>query len=1082
MKNNACSGLSVGRPKPTPHERRSMLRVKCSHGGVLPEVALLSLAFWLSAALPALSQDTPLHKRITVDYRGRPAGEVLRDLGAKAGVRVECPETLLEGLDSVTYAGADQEAGRVATRILRPRGLKLAQAEGNSPAVVKLDPMDEFKVKREESFEFAEKPKITRDGEKITVSFAAKGWCDVTVAIEDRTGRIVRHLASGVLGENAPEPFAWNSRKQAVIWDGKDDQGAYADNNDELNVRVALGLKPQFEKTLFHSPYKRFGRNQPAMAAAPEGVYVYEGDMADSVRIFDHEGNYVRTVYPFPAGKLGQVQGLRWRTMPDGAKVPLKEGSHQVTFLGSGYNGGYDPATGLGQYRLKALNAYDGLPAYAAAEAMAVRGDRIALAGLDLVRLSTDGSTPRSDAGQDGGLDFKGVRASVTARVHSMYVFDGPMEIMPRSAAFSPDRKWVYLTGYTWGESRDTAGACRQWLHGVLRVGFDGQTPPETFAGDLTRLPSGANAAPGAGDSQLNCPASVACDANGFVYVADYVNNRVPVFAPDGKLKESISVNRPAHVAVHQKTGEIFVFSWAYGHSGMIGTERVEPKLTRLEAQAGHKKIAEYSLPLGKTGGASAWVGPMGTQYRVELDSWAEPPTVWLVPQQAGGSQSWAPWGLKLLAVDKDQLTVKKDFGTVAAKAIGCDFPTSGRQRLIVNPKTGKLYTMEGMGTATGDRILEIDPANGTDKFLDLPFGAEDICFDLNGLAYLRTGDIVVRYDSITWREVPWDYGEERQGVSHCGGRAAKVIAGLVVPGSRPGPWFHCGGFGVSPKGHLVVQCFNGGSAGNAKLERPGEPQLPATTGKPYEPQLYPGRQRWGEIHIWDAHGKVLYEDAAPGVAITDGVCLDKDDSVYVLTNPMRTPDGRRTLNPMTETLIKSRPRQIKVITSGKGPGVPLKAGQEPPGPPQMAGFAQGPAWAAGAEWMYGGVGYAGTMRCVCWNARFALDYYARSFAPEPERFSVAVLDTNGNLILRIGQYGNADDGRPLVPDPAIKEPRSIGGDETAIMHSCYVAVDSDKRLFIEDTGNRRIASVRLGYHAEEKVPLKDVKEEKKGE
>ena len=38
-----------------------------------------------------------------------------------------------------------------------------------------------------------------------------------------------------------------------------------------------------------------------------------------------------------------------------------------------------------------------------------------------------------------------------------------------------------------------------------------------------------------------------------------------------------------------------------------------------------------------------------------------------------------------------------------------------------------------------------------------------------------------------------------------------------------------------------------------------------------------------------------------------------------------------------------------------------------------------------------------------------------------------------------------------------------------------FVATHSDRRLFIQDTGNARIVSVKLGYHAEEKVALKDV-------
>ena len=164
---------------------------------------------------------------------------------------------------------------------------------------------------------------------RVTIAFETKGFCDVSIAIEDEQGAILRHLASGVQGANAPAPFEKNSKKQAVLWDGKDDQGAYVINQKEITVRVSLGLKPQFEKTLFHSPHKRFGRNKPRIVPAPEGVYVYEGDAVDSVRLFDHEGGYVRTVYPFPAGKVKQVKGLRWRTEPQGGKaVPFKAGCH----------------------------------------------------------------------------------------------------------------------------------------------------------------------------------------------------------------------------------------------------------------------------------------------------------------------------------------------------------------------------------------------------------------------------------------------------------------------------------------------------------------------------------------------------------------------------------------------------------------------------------------------------------------------------------------------------------------------------------------------------------------------------------
>ena len=138
--------------------------------------------------------------------------------------------------------------------------------------------IDEFKVKREAVFEFAQKPKITRQGDRVTVAFEAKGLCDVTIAVEDEKGRIICHLASGVLGPNALAPFQKDTKVQTVVWDGKNDLGEYLDNKDALTVRVSLGLKPQFERTLFWSPYKRISPgNRPNFAAAPEGVYVHEG-------------------------------------------------------------------------------------------------------------------------------------------------------------------------------------------------------------------------------------------------------------------------------------------------------------------------------------------------------------------------------------------------------------------------------------------------------------------------------------------------------------------------------------------------------------------------------------------------------------------------------------------------------------------------------------------------------------------------------------------------------------------------------------------------------------------------------------
>ena len=165
---------------------------------------------------------------------------------------------------------------------------------------------DEFKIKREQVFTFKEKPSVTRKGDSITITFETEGFCDCTIAIENKEGKIIRHLASGVLGKNAPLPFQKNSKKQAIVWDGKNDQERYVDDKDSVVVRVSLGLKPRFERNLYWSPHKRFG-SMPLLAAAPEGVYVFDGKGVDFLRLFDHDGNYIRSVYPFPRKHLKSI-------------------------------------------------------------------------------------------------------------------------------------------------------------------------------------------------------------------------------------------------------------------------------------------------------------------------------------------------------------------------------------------------------------------------------------------------------------------------------------------------------------------------------------------------------------------------------------------------------------------------------------------------------------------------------------------------------------------------------------------------------------------------------------------------------
>ena len=930
-----------------------------------------------------------------------------------------------------------------------------------APVAASAANLDEFKIKREQVFEFTRKPKVTRNRDRITIRFASKGYCDATVAIENAEGRIVRHLACGILGPNAPAPFEKGSKTQAVVWDGKDDQGTYVDDKDSMTVRVSLGLKPQFERTLFWSPKKRVGPHSPIPCAAPEGVYVYDGHAVEHIRLFDHDGKYVRTIYPFPARQVPNVVGLRMHTFPhSGQTLPLKGGFHQTGLLTSGDTG-----------QLRVGSYHEGF----AANALAARNGRIAPMRFRLNRLAADGST--------GGKKLGGPEIYLPVRRHEGYGRYVDAHIAPRSAAFSPDGKWLYMTGFGWDNGWYGGGP--EWLHVVTRMKFDGDTRPEIFVGATGQRKAGS------GDKQFRVPTSVDVDSKGRVYVSDYINDRIQVFTPDAKLFKTIKARRPAHVAVHQRTGDIYVFSWLFRSRADRTVGRVRPNLVHLGPLENPRRIAAYPLPFRVTDRVSGFDRYGGFQVRIALDSWTDPPTIWVVPSH--GAEL-------LLLVGRDGgLQVKRNFASDVRRAVIRNRPPAlWRQRLYVNPANGLLYVAEadaGVGKSF-KQLVEIDPETGRIRLVELPFDAEDICFDINGLAYLRTGRLVVRYDPRTWREVPWDYGEERPSVgfgSSRAGRRAATIAALPTPGHRSHSFWHLGGIDVSARGHLVVTTCNGANPG---IRAPGgEKGQFKYTGRPYAPRIYPGRARWGEIHVYDRHGQVVYQDVFPGMGHMDGVGIDQHDNIYMMAAAHRIINGRhydpKLIDDLSETLVKVGPKKAKVLSTGRTP-VPLPRAARPRRSLDISGSTMGPAWIEGADWFYGGLGFAGKNAswagggCCCWNARFDLDYFGRSFAPELRHFSVAVLDTNGNLILRVGRYGNVDDGRPLtlaggppsarsIAGDGGKARRSGGNDEVALFHAAYVTTHTDRRLFIADAGNARILSVRLGYHASETVPLRDV-------
>jgi len=921
--------------------------------------------------------------------------------------------------------------------------------------------LERREVQREGVFEFAQAPQVTRAGDRVTVRFETKGRCDVTVAIEENGGaaaggngnpasrpRIVRHLASGVLGKAAPPPFRKDSLKQVLVWDGKDDQGRYVDDKDALTVRVSLGLKARFERALFWHPKKRVGlfRN-PVICAQPEGVYVYEGAGVEMVRLYGHDGRYLRTVYPFPSSAVERVDGIDWKTESDGFRYPQKQGYWRSTFLLSGRAGSSarNHAWGSG------------------ARCMTVANGRIAIVDQRVERFGTD-STSR-------GLKRAGP-AVWQVRARSKHKF------LPHSAALGPAGKVLYLTGFH-ANYRPLGGAIQipniQWMHGVYRMDLSADAPPALWKGENDRA--------GKDEGHFNMPAAVACDARGRVYVADHFNDRVQVFSPAGKLVKSIRVNGPAQLQLHHRTGQLYVFSWRLPWPRKQ-FKKVKAMLRTFGPLPKARLLAEYPVPLSSYTAESPWWFRVEDDHRAAVDSWTDPPTVWLVPGPAS-----KPWGVpgagrSKMVNDARILMFAEKGGTleplcdfnreVAAAVVRPIPPVFQRQRLYVDPVSGLLYLAEG-NTGAGKsfgRLLEIDPRTARYKEIPLPVAAEDMAIDANGSAYLRVAierqNVIGRFELGSWRQVPFDYGEARGRDYFKDGRT-KLASALIVPGWRPVYW-HQSGMDVTPGGELVVHCYNRPSPKNERSVHRGP--------RGYSPRLYPGRYFYGSVHVWDKHGKLKHLDTVPGLPDGHGTCVDLNGDIYVLAACHRLVNGRAAFGKNAGTVIKFKPGKGRLVSS-KNCKVGLGAESRPKGPPQLGAVTTGPVWADGAEWLYSGIGVARpSAPCQCWNCRFDVDYFGRTFAPETDRCQVAVLDTAGNLILHVGRYGNVDEGVPLATErkPGTWKPKPLGGDEVSFVYPVYLATHTDRRLFVADPGSGRIVSVRLGYHAERKVALKGIR------
>jgi len=911
-------------------------------------------------------------------------------------------------------------------------------------------------VNREAVYEFTRAPTMKKVGpDRYEIAFAVKGKCDVAVAVEGPDGRIVRHVVYGVLGANAPTPFKKDALEQTLFWDGKDQAGKYVKDAAQCRVRVSLGLKPTFDKVIgWHPKDTTNARMIGAIGADADGVYVLEclGYGASQLRKYDHDGNYLQTLAPWDPDKLDRI-GIPKRTLPD-AKI---------------WPDGKPPA---GSRHAPVMIHYGATAPFGFVEndtCMAVAAGKIGcftVGGIHdtrrLVRLRTDGST--------GGESAEGAR--FTEKAPS---YQGQAHI-----TLSPDGKWVYVSGQgrashgAFGSQRDMRLEKPPYTwNAVFRFAWDAQgvvvDGKDSFMGEASRDPKTCGA--GHDNEHFDAPQGLACDAAGRLYVADFGNNRIQVFSPEGKYLKTIPCKQPHEIAIHQKTGEIYALCWP---AKLPLGDHMAGSLTFIKFgpfdAPGERFRKEISLVKGDP--RHYTFAPV-----LAVDSWAPEPRVWLVHERGV---------VRLYADNGKDLTLVQDFHEEVREAGHTPHSMhSGHMGYIsVDPLRGHVYSGRG-------NLRRIDPEEGktwqkvdTSQMPKTRYGGiEEAVFGWDGLMYLRSLQYIARFNPDKFAtpivlnsacELPFDYGDEKGGVDRKGERQPQLKGVISLPWAIGGPNGYNNGIGISAKGEVVAlvenfqdfELFKKPSASNPTGYFDGNEfkRLLQDNEDRFRPGQFPGRP-WSHGNlVWrfGRTGQVVGLDAIPGLPYSSfGIRSDAAGNVFCGVGYHMNVDGKAHIGGSLAKFAAKGGRLVRDFAT------PVKL-DDPPKRPADFLSGGGKVWGQNMYWCAPGmdqlhfVDSAGTgYPCECYHCKFDTDLYGRSFLPRAYGYHVAVLDTNGNRICEIGRYGNAD-------KPAMKP-----GDHDIGLGQCsYIATVSDLWLYIADDSNVRIIRVKLDYHAEQRAAL----------
>ncbi len=863
-------------------------------------------------------------------------------------------------------------------------------------------------VRKAGKVKFATEPRAVRAGNALKISFTSSAATDVEVAILDAGGQVVRHLAAGLLGRSAPAPFTKDALAQEVVWDMRDDVGKPAVGGP-FKVRVRLGVKPRLDNIL--------GRNDNllsggicALTVSPKGeIFVLLADAfrgRSEMRVLDSSGKYLRTIMPYAANTPPERTKPLGHLIIDGRRQPM-------VFNGQGHTV-YPLVAGL-RGQTMAWHPQGYLVAASSVGSMCNHGPP-----RFLIAFHPEGGAPEK-------ISYIGPQIR-KARGFMGGAGEGSSRGMDR-IALSPDGQWIYLVQ----DIKRSWAFKKERQHGVFRIKWTDKTAGELWLGKKT---------PGAGDDEFNDPAGLAVDAKGRLFVCDRNNDRVKVYSPEGKLLGRFSAPKPEQIALHPKSGEIYLLCRppARGYDIFKSKEPISSRLLKLAAwkEGQPKELAKLEFKNKKR-----------LIERMALDASGPKPKLWATFYLGWRKSSG------LVPITEEGGIFK--LGDPVGKGAGLHFPSF----LAADPERGRVFIYEHLNGRAYRGHKSIDIKSG--KVTTLNTRGCDLAVDKHGNIYTMdhyNSKRMSRYDS-KWKPLNFPgTGSNKLKIEYraygpCMGLRGHVIApnGDIYVRRSPN---HAristvdvyGADGKIKKAGLVRGAGSGDSGigvdnrGNVYLGmnlKPADKVLPADFAKQVPADAWRYYRRGKREPPWG------YMYANP--------------YVFHMGSVMKFGPEGGTIYGNFSTRSKSADKaKLAALAVDKAPAEATA---------YKSSYLRWDVKVVGAKWRYPGVGiiphsfdgFRGDDGCECLQSQLDADLYGRVYAPSAFYSSVEMIDPAGNRIARIGAYGNADSAGPKskVPEP-----------EIAFAWPCETDyAEADGKLYVTDSVNRRVTVVKFEYAAE---------------